>query len=613
MASGSSQPNQVVSASGSSRSIVWKYFTKENPKLVKCKVCNKHLRYNSSTTAMRQHLDRLHPLVLSMAGDSTSPTDMMADNSILNLPSTSRSPLPIPKSTVRHRPDHKDDTLTEAICSYIIEDMMPVSTVGGVGFQRLIEVLAPSYKVPSVQYFEDLLHTKYLNSREKLKTLVKDASCVAVSCYTMTGTYSALVVMVHLVGNNVESYVLSTCEIKDEAERKAEDLVQLVLDCLSEYDLDEGKIIAVVHDNSMMMREAMDLLQEAMNCEPLICMGVLLNKCIDSVLAFPNVSETIDAARCVAAYLKPLFSAVDGKSTEDIKQDLTHHWTSIFEMSKSLIGYQHMIPAVIEKDTDAPCLTDQQWETLHAVVNVLSPLAGAVQVISQEQFVPVSSMRAILHSMEKKLEVGDDDQVSSVCKLKETIHASMKEQFQLEVKHQKPSLSIIAAALDPRHKTLKYHTSAQQNQMQASLREVVEDHQQRMASDTVEVEIETAEQPAKRHKSGMSDLLGSDSEDSDEESQQHSHVDNEILAYTCDKVISKETDPIEWWRLNESRYPTLAGAAKGYLCIPCTAALPADAFTKKQIIMPGNASPLNPNLLESLMFLHHNNKLVTPS
>lgn len=46
------------------RSVVWKYFVKLNNETVKCKLCEKEFRFNSSTTNMRAHLKcRTHAFV----------------------------------------------------------------------------------------------------------------------------------------------------------------------------------------------------------------------------------------------------------------------------------------------------------------------------------------------------------------------------------------------------------------------------------------------------------------------------------------------------------------------------------------------------------------------
>ncbi|XP_072013115.1 E3 SUMO-protein ligase ZBED1-like [Amphiura filiformis] len=621
---------QCIMASSPKVSIVWKYFAKVNPKITKCKVCQQEMRFYGSTTGMRHHLERKHPYVVAMAGDtlSASHADVVlaypvADSESSNTAPSTSSAVPLPRVLpLVGGGDQNMGAVTEAILSCITRDMLSLSIVDGVGFKELLHVLKPTYQIPSMKYFEDLLRTKYMSGRTKLKTLIQDTDTVALSCYTVVGaTSEALVIMVHLVSSehSVQSYILSVSEIGDPDDRSAEDILQLVLDNLSEYDIDEGMISAVVHDDSKEMAEAMDLLKQAMNCDPMKCMGVLLNECISSAFVFPDIDGTIIAARSIASYFKPGTPAAAelekhaGQQYSIVQEDLTHHWTSIFEMCVSLAKQQQFISVAIEvlkKDDEVKdvCLnlTDQQWETIHAIVKVLMPLARAVNVLAQEKFVSVSSLRAILRSMEKKLEVEDDDP-ASMRKLKETIHASMKESFQLEALLEKPTTSTIAAALDPRHRTLKYHTPEQQRQMRNSLGHIVESQRQQ----TEPEETEDVAPPTKRRKSGMSDLLGSDSEDSDDESQQRAcnRLEIEIQAYTLEKVMHKESEPLEWWHINETRYQFLAPAARGYLCIPCTAALPRDAFTKNQITIKSDSPEPNPDLVESLVFLNYNEKL----
>ena len=576
---------------------------------------------------MRQHLDRIHPLVVAMAGDTISltPADVIQSQAAPSSSSGSNTQ----GSTISSQRD-REDMLTSAICAFIARDMVPVSVVEGAGFKSLIQTLEPGYVIPDTQFLEDQLRARYMMGREKLKTLISNVTTVALSCYTWIGSVSQvlLTVVIHFIGekHTVESYVLSTFALPEEPmERTPEDILQVLLDSTAEFELNENKIVAVVHDNSTGLKQAVNLFKQAVNCEAIPCMGVVLTECINMAFSFPDIDETINVARNMAAYFKPGTPAavrLEKQAKEqytDVQQDLTKHWTSIFNMCVSLADQQEYISSAVaalnEDDSiedECPHLIDQQWQTVHAVAKVLMPLTGAVKVLAEEQFVSISSSRAILRSMEKKLEVEDNDP-PAIRKLKETIHTEIKQRFQLQALQQFPLPSTIAAALDPRHKTLKYHTDEQKQQMHDSMAEIIEIQKQRLESQDPgeQQEKPKASPPAKRRKSGMTDLLGSDSEDSDDESQQQTNrVEEEIKTFAKEKVTSKESNPLEWWHENKSRYLTLASAANSYMCIPCTASMPRDAFTKNEITKMPMASTQSVEVVDYLMFLSCNDKLV---
>ena len=646
-------------------SIAWKYFTKVDAQLVKCKVCEKDLRCSGNTTNMLRHLHSRHPLVLSMAGDAglVSPPEeeMQSSKRKTDAPSSSgessrslesayenkpRDDEPIPSQSLDSDVSEDEDAIAEtcgflfeselsskrqdgitaALMNFIISSMIPMSVIEGEGFRRLVECLEPRYKLPSTQYLEAKLQEHYDTGHEKLSEMIHGTEAMALSCYAFT-LYDSRVymtIMVHFVGDQheVQSFVLDTCPLpEDPSERSPTNMLQIILDNIADYDLDERKITAIVHPTSPDLIQCMDLLSLEMHCETITCMGSRLKDCINIALSFPAIDEIVTATRTLASFFHPDSSAAEelqkqGQLDGDIHQYGTGHWTDVFEMCRSLAEQQLVVSSLIdqlknddESGKEVPVdLTDEQWETLHALVNVLMPIASAVKILSAEKFVSVSSLRAILHSMMKKIKVNNDEDPEAIRKFKETIRAEIQHRFQLEELLSSPPVATVATAFDPRHKTLKYHSAEQRKQMQGSMRDYVKDvspkseNRQPKAKDSP---------PSKRSKSEMSDLLGSDSEDSDEELQDHETVVKaEIQAYSNDKVLSRESDPLEWWHHNETRYPVLSAAAKRYLCIPSTAALPRDAFTKDEsTLMPEMAGRLTFEMMECLIFLKYNEKI----
>lgn len=50
----------------------------------------------------------------------------------------------------------------------------------------------------------------------------------------------------------------------------------------------------------------------------------------------------------------------------------------------------------------------------------------------------------------------------------------------------------------------------------------------------------------------------------------YQRIDKEMKVYCEEPIMSTDTDPLSWWKLQQSRYPTLAVVAKRYLCICAT-------------------------------------------
>ena len=83
---------------------------------------------------------------------------------------------------------------------------------------------------------------------------------------------------------------------------------------------------------------------------------------------------------------------------------------------------------------------------------------------------------------------------------------------------------------------------------------------------------------------------------------------SEVERYVHELQISRNDDPLKWWRNNECRYPCLSSLAKRYLCIPATSASSERVFSTSGNIVTQKRSTLSSENLESLVFLNYNLK-----
>jgi hypothetical protein len=83
----------------------------------------------------------------------------------------------------------------------------------------------------------------------------------------------------------------------------------------------------------------------------------------------------------------------------------------------------------------------------------------------------------------------------------------------------------------------------------------------------------------------------------------------ELRQYIEEAVIPRESDPLEWWKIREILYPTLAKLAKKYLCITATSVPSERIFSKSGQIISEKRSRLSPKLVEKMLFLNANKHL----
>lgn len=54
---------------------------------------------------------------------------------------------------------------------------------------------------------------------------------------------------------------------------------------------------------------------------------------------------------------------------------------------------------------------------------------------------------------------------------------------------------------------------------------------------------------------------------------------DEIQTYLSLSLMNEETDPLEWWKVNESQFPHLSQMARDYLPIPATSVPSEQSFS----------------------------------
>ena len=91
------------------------------------------------------------------------------------------------------------------------------------------------------------------------------------------------------------------------------------------------------------------------------------------------------------------------------------------------------------------------------------------------------------------------------------------------------------------------------------------------------------------------------------ETQQENVVRKEVSLYdSLPKLEDKDADPLLWWRLHHTSFPTLAKLAKKYLCIQATSVASERLFSGAGNIVNAKRNCLKPGKVNQLCFLMNN-------
>lgn len=165
-------------------------------------------------------------------------------------------------------------------------------------------------------------------------------------------------------------------------------------------------------------------------------------------------------------------------------------------------------------------------------------------------------------------------------------------------------VGMIAAILDPRLKNLKFISdNAIKTQTITKLRDLYTDEKLADESDPLNPtrnSQNTTSTTSLSSNSIIAALLGDDDDN-------NNNVDdvNEVDAYLSLQV-SKECDPLNWWKDNSKRFSLLSRIARKYLSIPATSVPSERLFSDAGLHITARRNCLKPELVEQLLFLKRN-------
>jgi hypothetical protein len=171
-----------------------------------CRLCHARIKYSGNTTNMTNHLRKRHFELLSSDGglpsrSSSPPTqvprsiassDSFSLGTVIKMedpdtsPSSLANPIDIVEECMNMMTNSQIQLATEgpnekneAIANFLIQDLMPISTISEPGFKQLIRTLDPRYNLPDEQYFAKyILSIKYTIFRERAMDLLSKANRV---------------------------------------------------------------------------------------------------------------------------------------------------------------------------------------------------------------------------------------------------------------------------------------------------------------------------------------------------------------------------------------------------------------------------------------------------
>ena len=401
----------------------------------------------------------------------------------------------------------------------------------------------------------------------------------------------------------MESKVLQTQEMPEQhtGVHISERLVKA-----SEWKINE-KVVAVVRDNAANMVLASWLLED---WGDLPCFGHALQLAVKAGLDLPLISRLTAVCRKIVGHFKHSVKAMGALREKHrglnipqhtLLQDVSTRWNSTYFMYERMAEQRWAIYAVIHDEQVTPSeqrhldLKPEQWDLLSQLLVVLKPLQVATTALSKDLNVSSSLIHPVVNGLVKcHLKPGGDD-LAMIKRFKEVVTGELLRRFPFD----RESVATLSAALDPRHHHLNFHSAEEQTQVHEIISDKVETlYKQDSATPSSSDSACTQPQAKKRkEETAMSFLLGTERDSDSTPSWK-----DEIEQFKREPQVHHDSDALDWWKINETRFPTLAKLARCYLCVPATS-VPAERIFSIAGLISNKRSSLSPENADMLIFL----------
>jgi len=120
------------------------------------------------------------------------------------------------------------------------------------------------------------------------------------------------------------------------------------------------------------------------------------------------------------------------------------------------------------------------------------------------------------------------------------------------------------------------------------------------------VHVAPVQSPCKKKtKTALDILLGEEVDD-----DSHDVCEDEVSQYFAEKVVPRDTNPLQWWQMNELRFKHLSKVARSILCVPATSTASERLFSTAGLTVTNLRSCLKPENVDAFVFLNKNFQLL---
>nr|XP_046250116.1 zinc finger BED domain-containing protein 4-like isoform X1 [Scatophagus argus] len=362
---------------------VWNNFDLLTPNKVKCRLCSTELSYiNKSTSSMLRHHRARH-------GNEES-----ADTPAVSTPVPNKQ------------------ALDEAVVNMIIKDCQPFTLVENEGFRALMQLVAPSYVLPSRKTVKDLVDQKYEEEKEKTKKDLQSAIAVTLTAdmWTSINMEAYLAVTCHYVDQDSHELHTSVLGVQHFSQKHTADNLAMVKRSLMEEWGIASKVRCLVTDAAANMISCARILQIRQTICIAHSINLIVKKSCDPII---TLTDICNKTRQIVTYLRSSTTAKEklaqiqqqlGTPVHKLINEVPTRWNSTYHMLERMTEQKEAVwVSLASLRHDITPLTPEEFDLIEEMLRVLSPFEQATRELSEEKRVSGSKVIPLIRKIHIEL------------------------------------------------------------------------------------------------------------------------------------------------------------------------------------------------------------------